>query len=177
MNLLPETQNCRLRMRRECRERFPRHRLERKQLVGDPVMHHGMCVTHVPWCMSGSLTPGGGQNVPGIPGACTTCNFAYLAKGPWAQNIWTELIIPWLLMIWHMVFPGYRRYDISLIISAFGYHQSMPCHYYIMILNVFGYLFRLSYIQRFKVNQFREMCISIVVIISWWKKDEFSCDG
>ena len=24
--------------------------------VGDPGMHHGTCVTHVPWCMSGSLT-------------------------------------------------------------------------------------------------------------------------
>ena len=24
--------------------------------VSDPVMHHGTCVTHVPWCMSGSLT-------------------------------------------------------------------------------------------------------------------------
>ena len=33
-------------------------------------MHHGTCVTHVPWCMSGSLTCGGGENVPGIPGAC-----------------------------------------------------------------------------------------------------------
>ena len=43
-------------MRRECRERFPRHRLQRKPLVNDPGMHHGTCVTHVPWCMSGSLT-------------------------------------------------------------------------------------------------------------------------
>ena len=33
-------------------------------------MHHGTCVTHVPWCMSGSLTCGDGENVPGIPGAC-----------------------------------------------------------------------------------------------------------
>ena len=24
--------------------------------VGDPVMHHGTCVTHVPWCMPGSLS-------------------------------------------------------------------------------------------------------------------------
>ena len=24
--------------------------------VSDPDMHHGMCVTHVPWCMLGSLT-------------------------------------------------------------------------------------------------------------------------
>ena len=33
-------------------------------------MHHGTCVTHVPWCMSGSLTCGDRENVPGIPGAC-----------------------------------------------------------------------------------------------------------
>ena len=49
---------------------FPRHRLQRKPLVSYPGMHHGTCVTHVPWCMSGSLTRGGGENVPVIPGAC-----------------------------------------------------------------------------------------------------------
>ena len=26
--------------------------------VSDPDMHHGTCVTHVPWCMPGSLTTG-----------------------------------------------------------------------------------------------------------------------
>ena len=70
-------------MRQECRECFPRHRLQRKPLVSDPGMHHGMCVTHVAWCMSGSLTRGGGENVPGIPGACATRNFTYLLRGPW----------------------------------------------------------------------------------------------
>ena len=30
----------------------------------DPGMHHGMCVKHVPWCMSGSLTRGGGEKWP-----------------------------------------------------------------------------------------------------------------
>ena len=49
---------------------FPHRRLQRKPLVNDPGMHQGTCVTHVPWCMSGSLTRGGGENVPGIPGAC-----------------------------------------------------------------------------------------------------------
>ena len=81
MGLLPDMWNCGLRMRRECRERFPRHRLQRKPLFSDPGMHHGTCVTHVPWCMSGSLTRGGGENDPGIPGACATRNFTYLAKG------------------------------------------------------------------------------------------------
>ena len=41
MGLLPDTQNWGLRMRRECRERFHRHRLQRKPLVSDPGMHHG----------------------------------------------------------------------------------------------------------------------------------------
>ena len=78
MGLLPDTQNCVLHMRRECRERFPRHRIQRKPLVS------GTCVTHVPWCMSGFLIRGGGENVPGIPGAWTTRNFAYLVRGPWS---------------------------------------------------------------------------------------------
>ena len=82
MGLLPDTQNCLLRKRWECRERFARHRLQRKPLVNDPGMHHGTCVTHTPWCMSGTLTHGGGENVPGIPGACATRNFVYLVRGP-----------------------------------------------------------------------------------------------
>ena len=65
---------------------FPRRRLQRKPLVSDPGMHHGTCVTHVPWCMSGSLTRGGEENVPGIPGACA----------PVILRIWQEAycIIP-----------------------------------------------------------------------------------
>ena len=83
MGLLPIKQNCRLRMRRE---RFPRHRIQRKPVVTDPGMHHGTCVTHMPWCMSGSLTRGGGENVPGIPGACATRNFTYLVRGPYIRR-------------------------------------------------------------------------------------------
>ena len=59
---------------------FP-DQLQRKPLVSDPGMHHGTCVMHVPWCISGSLTRGG-ENVPGIPGACATQNFTYLIRGP-----------------------------------------------------------------------------------------------
>ena len=47
MGLLPDTENCELRMRRECRERFPRHPLQRKPLVSDPGMHHARAVMHV----------------------------------------------------------------------------------------------------------------------------------
>ena len=43
-------------MRRECRERFPHIRIQRKPLVNNPGMHYGTCVTHLLWCMSASLT-------------------------------------------------------------------------------------------------------------------------
>ena len=51
-----------------------------KEIAG---MHHGTCVTHVPWCMSGSLNCSGGENVPSILRVCATRNFTYLARGPW----------------------------------------------------------------------------------------------
>ena len=57
--------------------------------VSDPDVHHGTCVTHLPWCMPWLLTSDflwslsqGGENVPGIRGACATRNFAYLVRGP-----------------------------------------------------------------------------------------------
>ena len=87
MGLLPDELNRGLRMRRECRERCPRHRLQRKPLVSDPDTHQGTCVTHVPWCMSESLTGGGGGKVPSIPGACATRNFAYLVRGPLHESL------------------------------------------------------------------------------------------
>ena len=45
-------------------------------------MHHGTCVTHVPWCTSGSLIRGGGEDVPSIPVKCATSTFTYLVRGP-----------------------------------------------------------------------------------------------
>ena len=73
---------------------FRRYRLKRKRLVSDPGVHHGTCVTHVPWCMSGSLARGGGGDVPGIPGACATRNFAYLARGQWRKYQWYVIMVP-----------------------------------------------------------------------------------
>ena len=47
MGLLPDTQNRGLRMRRECREHFPHHQIQRKLLVSDPGMRHARAVMHV----------------------------------------------------------------------------------------------------------------------------------
>ena len=81
MGFLPDARNCGLRMCRECREHFclaPR--------VSNPDLHDGTCMMDVPSCMPGSLNKvsfevGGRENVPGIPGACATHNFAYLVRG------------------------------------------------------------------------------------------------
>ena len=68
-------------MRREWRERFPHHQLQTKPLVSDPVKPHGTCRDS---CRD-RLTRGGVENVPGIPGACATHKFTYLARGPLAS--------------------------------------------------------------------------------------------
>ena len=61
----------------------PLRRFRRKPLFSDPGMHHGTCVTHVPWCMSGSLTCGDGENVPGIPGACAPAILRIWQEAHW----------------------------------------------------------------------------------------------
>ena len=74
---------------------FPRRRIQRKTRVSDPGMHHGTCVTHVPWCMSGLLTRGGGENVPGIPGACApaTLRIWQEAHGMKMGVVWCALCV------------------------------------------------------------------------------------
>ena len=72
-------------MRRECRERFPRHRG-----LATPT-----CITARAWrtCRDAcrdhwqavSFEVGGGENVPGIPGAWANRNFTYLVRGPWTR--------------------------------------------------------------------------------------------
>ena len=72
---------CGLCMRRECWERFPRRRLQRKPLVSDRGLH-ARAVMHV-----GIANPRWRGNVPGIPRACTTRNFPYLVRGPCAYGV------------------------------------------------------------------------------------------
>ena len=59
--------------------------------VSNPDMHHGTCVTHVPWCMSGSLTSGflwsrwRGKRYRHSR-CMRTPNFPYLARGPYTTT-------------------------------------------------------------------------------------------
>ena len=75
-----------MRMHRECRERFPRHcwlaiptyiTARASRTCRDACRNRKLAV---------SFEIGGGENVPGIPGACATRNFVYLARGPWRRS-------------------------------------------------------------------------------------------
>ena len=72
---------------------FPRRRFQRKPLVSDPGMHHGTCVTHVPWCMSGSLACSERGKRSRHSRRMRTRNFAYLARGP-LKRAWKGNYIP-----------------------------------------------------------------------------------
>ena len=74
-----------LRMLQECRDSFLCH-----HRLSDRDIHHGTCMTPVPWCRPGLLTGGfpwrgGWENISGIPSACATRTFTYLARGPLGQ--------------------------------------------------------------------------------------------
>ena len=68
---------------------------KRNPLVSDPGMHHGTCVTHVPWCMSGSRTRGDGENVPGILRACAPAILRIWQEAHWhlSQHPCTSAIV------------------------------------------------------------------------------------
>ena len=79
----------RVRMRRECRERFPatagmrfRH-ASRHVRDARAVMHTGIAYPRFP------LNSAAGEIFPGIPVACATLNFTYLVRGP----CWTILLL------------------------------------------------------------------------------------
>ena len=90
---------------------FPCRRFLRKPLVSDPGMHHGTCVTHVPWCMSGSLTCGDRENVPGIPGACAPAILRIWQEAhgmmtstlnKTLSNLTMKIIVFWLQCDWNV---------------------------------------------------------------------------
>ena len=147
MGLLPDMQNCRLPMHQECRERFPRHRLQRNPLVSDPGMPHDTCVMHVPWCMSGLLTRGGGENVPGIPGACATRNFAYLVRGPLTTISNGAMSRSASIVLSH--FPNKQKTFLSLVIfmkRMFMCHSGKKHYFYPNLLGLFvGLIYVISY--------------------------------
>ena len=100
---------------------FPRRRFQRKPLVSDPGMHHGTCVTHVPWCMSGSLTCGDGENVPGIPGACAPANLRIWQEAHGMSPDWHQ-VINWSNTALLLIGP-LRTNFIEILIQQFSFKK------------------------------------------------------
>ena len=105
---------------------IPATDFKEKQLVSDPGMHLGTCVTHVPRCMSGSPTRGGGENVPGIPGA--NRNFMYLARGSWICIVlWLHTSNQSIGIIYNnhncgCLFPAWNGEYFALFLFLLPYH-------------------------------------------------------
>ena len=83
MGLLPDTRNCVCACAGDAGNVFPITAGERSRHASRhvrharAVMHAGIANYRFP------LKSAAGENVPSIPGACATCNFTYLVRGPW----------------------------------------------------------------------------------------------
>ena len=145
-------------MRRECWERFPRHRLKRKTLGSDPGMHYGTCMAHVPWCMPGSLTRGGGENVPGIPGALRNPQFCVSGKRPIVStDIWQHQ--PYQMNI-HQLITCLTNWHVFGVIQTSTNHdlrwsQFQWCDWYEMLCIC-------------KKRYWTEMCINLWRSYKWY---------
>ena len=83
MGLLPDTQNCGSACAGNAGNVFPVTAGERSRHASRHV-HHARAVMHAGFANQRfHLKSAAGENVPGIPGACATCNFTYLVRGPW----------------------------------------------------------------------------------------------
>ena len=107
-------------MRRECRERFPP-----PPRFSDPDMHHGTCVTHVSWCMPGSLTNGflwsrwQGKRFPAFP--------AHVQ--PAILHIWQEthaFIIGLLIAYSRVFFTGAQDGNFPALLAMINYKRLTP---------------------------------------------------
>ena len=134
---------------RECRERFPRHRglaLE-------------TCITAWSTCrdacgdrwLSDSFEVGGGENVPGIPSACTTRNFRYLIRGSYAvirirTQVSQRLIVTFKAktindnILLYSVWFGYVKETLPYILRGY-------IHFHMCI-----YTFKKAFVRESKIN-------------------------
>ena len=145
-------------------------------------MNHGTCVTQVQWCMPGSLTSCGGENVPGIPGACTTRKFTYLVKRPCRDS--SVLLSKWITTVLHCVtFASQATYhpliDSLLVIIIAGRKHHYHYHYfYIIIYNTHRSTYNVavwhpvsiikfcwSFVETVKSNQYSLTATGVTLLI------------
>ena len=167
MGLLPDTQNCGLRMRRECRERLPRHRgLAIPTCIMTRAWHtcRDACRDRL---LTVSFEVGGGENVSGVPGACATRNFAYLVRGPWQGYIFritAPVCNPPTTEPRHKWFP-----EISVSGSLIPYHiYRNPHHNYIIIRDLCTILYLSTKFILFWDPMIREYCFYTCIWTRFW---------
>ena len=110
---------------------FPRRRFKRKPLVSDPGMHHGTCVTHVPWCMSGSLACGDRKTFPAFP-AHAHPQFCVSGKSPMDKLLYPHKRCNYPLMPCHPRRSSKTINECSTWMSNYDPRQTMdaityPC--------------------------------------------------
>ena len=76
--------------------------------INDPGMHHGTCVTHVPWCMPGSLVSGFlWSRLRGKRSRHSrrmrNPHFTYLVRGPWPVRLLDAEPLPEPKLIYQFV--------------------------------------------------------------------------
>ena len=102
-----------------------------------------------PWCMSGSLTRGGEENVPSIPGACTTRNCTYVVRGLWSVESYdlytlfgsksSEICLQIVIKLSLILTQAYGLLDITAFsISMLYQDQIFKCMTEIFVLNFEG---------------------------------------
>ena len=88
-------------------------------------------MTHVPWCMPGSLTTGflwsrWRGNILGIPGACATRNFTYLVRGPLSKYQKAQINDFHIL---NFIYEKFTTYTYSCLFSRIKQTSVSSCRY------------------------------------------------
>ena len=146
-------------------------------------MHHGTWVTHVPWCMSGLLTLGGGKNIPGILGACVTRNCCVSGQRLMG-SVAMECILHILQNVLHLHCHKWLVISGMLVITILDlqiFHQVTidivsPCkssflhrvHYILRIMYMVCVVFFCRYLVLLEVLPISFMATSMA---SWWWYD------
>ena len=110
-------------------------------------MHHGTCMMHVPWCMSESLTRGGGENVSGIRGTCATRTFTYLARGP----LQTSVVCP-IQIMGFCILCALCRGTASLVLSIRCQTSISWTKYHVLCLEILYTYFVICYVKNLNIT-------------------------
>ena len=108
--------------------------------VSDPDMHHGTCMTHVPWCMPGSLTSGflwSRWRVKRSRHSRCMCNTQFYVSGkrpmaypffrninlPPTSDIWRSLIPLPMTVVLNILLAGVLTWPWFLLFGVFLHHK------------------------------------------------------